>query len=110
MSQKRMLSFVSVEQETPDKRDAAERRGDFHEIYADFIAAKADEQASRCSQCGVPFCQTHCPLGNNIPDWLMLTADGAARRSLRNLRRHQRTCPKSAAASARRTGCAKAAA
>jgi glutamate synthase (NADPH/NADH) small chain len=76
MSQKRMLSFVSVEQETPDKRDAAERRGDFHEIYADFIAAKADEQASRCSQCGVPFCQTHCPLGNNIPDWLMLTATG----------------------------------
>ena len=76
MSQTRMLSFVSVEQATPEKRDAAERRGDFHEIYADFIAAKANEQASRCSQCGVPFCQTHCPLGNNIPDWLMLTATG----------------------------------
>jgi hypothetical protein len=76
MAQQRMLSFVSVEQETPDKRDAAERRGDFHEIYADYIAAKANEQASRCSQCGVPFCQTHCPLGNNIPDWLMLTATG----------------------------------
>ena len=76
MAQQRMLSFVSVEQETPEKRDAAERRGDFHEIYADYIAAKANEQASRCSQCGVPFCQTHCPLGNNIPDWLMLTATG----------------------------------
>ena len=76
MSQTRMLSFVSVEQESPEKREAAERRGDFHEIYADFIAAKANEQASRCSQCGVPFCQTHCPLGNNIPDWLMLTATG----------------------------------
>ena len=72
----RMLSFVSVEQETPEKREASERRSDFHEIYADFIAAKADEQASRCSQCGVPFCQVHCPLSNNIPDWLKLTAEG----------------------------------
>ena len=49
---------------------------DFDEIYADFAAAKAAEQASRCSQCGVPYCQTHCPLHNNIPDWLRLTAEG----------------------------------
>lgn len=76
MAQQRMLSFVSVEQETPEKRDAAERRDDFHEIYADYIAEKAAEQSSRCSQCGVPFCQSGCPLGNNIPDWLMLTATG----------------------------------
>jgi glutamate synthase (NADPH) small chain len=76
MAQQRMLSFVSVEQETPEKREAYERRGDFHEIYADYIEAKAKEQSSRCSQCGVPFCQTHCPLQNNIPDWLMLTATG----------------------------------
>ena len=76
MSQKRMLSFVSVEQETPDKRDAAERRGDFHEIYADFIAAKADEQASRCSQCGVPFCQTHRRIANYTRDWLRIGASG----------------------------------
>jgi glutamate synthase (NADPH/NADH) small chain len=76
MAQQRMLSFVSVEQETPEKREPEERRGDFHEIYADYIEAKAKEQASRCSQCGVPFCQSHCPLGNNIPDWLMLTASG----------------------------------
>ena len=33
-------------------------------------------QASRCSQCGVPFCSVHCPLHNNIPDWLKLTAEG----------------------------------
>ena len=38
--------------------------------------AKAEEQASRCSQCGVPDCQSHCPLHNNIPDWLRLTATG----------------------------------
>jgi glutamate synthase (NADPH/NADH) small chain len=76
MAQQRMLTFVSVEQQTPEKREPETRRADFHEIYADFIAAKANEQSSRCSQCGVPFCQTHCPLQNNIPDWLMLTATG----------------------------------
>ncbi|MEP7209316.1 MAG: NAD(P)-dependent oxidoreductase [Alphaproteobacteria bacterium] len=76
MAQQRMLTFVTVEQETPEKRVARMRKGDFHEIYADYIAAKANEQSSRCSQCGVPFCQQHCPLGNNIPDWLMLTANG----------------------------------
>ena len=72
----KMLRFVSLEQEPPEKRSSAERARDFHEIYAEFIAAKAAEQASRCSQCGVPFCQVHCPLQNNIPDWLKLTAEG----------------------------------
>jgi glutamate synthase (NADPH/NADH) small chain len=71
-----MLRFVSLKQELPEKRSSAERVLDFHEIYAEFIAAKAAEQASRCSQCGVPFCQVHCPLSNNIPDWLKLTAEG----------------------------------
>ena len=72
----RMLKFVTVSRQTPQKREADERRGDFHEVYADFIDAKAKEQASRCSQCGIPFCQTHCPLHNNIPDWLRMTAEG----------------------------------
>jgi glutamate synthase (NADPH) small chain len=72
----RMLKFTVTPRSTPKKRDVAERARDFHEIYADFIDAKASEQASRCSQCGVPFCQTHCPLHNNIPDWLRMTAEG----------------------------------
>ena len=71
-----MLRFVALHLETPPKRPAEERAGDFHEIYADYIAEKAAAQASRCSQCGVPFCQVHCPLQNNIPDWLKLTAEG----------------------------------
>jgi len=74
-----MLKFVSVPRRTPEKREAGERTGDFHEIYADFIDAKASEQAARCSQCGIPFCQTHCPLHNNIPDWLRMTAEGRLR-------------------------------
>jgi glutamate synthase (NADPH) small chain len=71
----KMLKFVSVDRETPEKRPAEERRLDFDEIYRRFNDPQAEEQASRCSQCGIPFCQVHCPLHNNIPDWLMLTAE-----------------------------------
>ena len=72
----RMLKFVATPQAMPDKRPAAERRRDFDEIYSSYAREKAAEQAARCSQCGVPFCQIHCPLHNNIPDWLKLTAEG----------------------------------
>ena len=79
----RMLKFVDVGQRMPDKRGALERRTDFGEIYQEFDPAAAADQASRCSQCGVPFCQVHCPLHNNIPDWLMLTAEGRMEEALR---------------------------
>jgi glutamate synthase (NADPH) small chain len=72
----RMLQFVRLPQQGPDKRAATERRGDFSEIYRGFDQAAAMGQASRCSQCGVPFCSIHCPLHNNIPDWLKLAAEG----------------------------------
>ena len=72
---KKMLQFVHKDQHMPEKRDASSRRQDFDEIYQEYDPAGAAEQASRCSQCGVPFCQVHCPLHNNIPDWLMLTAE-----------------------------------
>tara|TARA_B100000886_G_scaffold332007_1_gene284216 strand:- start:224 stop:1669 length:1446 start_codon:yes stop_codon:yes gene_type:complete len=73
---KKMLKFVDVSQETPVKRKTDSRKKDFNEIYDQYITDKAKEQSSRCSQCGVPFCQIHCPLQNNIPDWLKLTAEG----------------------------------
>ncbi|MDC0427350.1 NAD(P)-dependent oxidoreductase [Candidatus Pelagibacter sp.] len=73
---KKMLRFVKIGQQNPPKREVADRKDDFNEIYNEFIQEKAGEQASRCSQCGVPFCQVHCPLSNNIPDWLKLTAEG----------------------------------
>ena len=72
----RMLTFVDVPQQSPPKREVAERREDFREIYREFAEQQAGVQAARCSQCGVPFCSVHCPLGNHIPDWLKLTADG----------------------------------
>ena len=71
-----MLQFVNLNKANPVKRGEEARKEDFHEIYKDFINEKAEEQSSRCSQCGVPFCQVHCPLHNNIPDWLKLTAEG----------------------------------
>lgn len=70
-----MLKFVTVGRDMPAKREASLRREDFHEIYGEYALGKAEEQAGRCSQCGVPYCQSHCPLHNNIPDWLRLTAE-----------------------------------
>ena len=71
-----MLRFQTIEPDWPEKRSVEARARDFREVYAGYAAGKAAEQASRCSQCGVPFCQVHCPLSNNIPDWLKLTAEG----------------------------------
>ncbi|MEL6642809.1 MAG: NAD(P)-dependent oxidoreductase [Pseudomonadota bacterium] len=76
MADNPMLKFVSVERDMPEKRPPNLRREDFGEIYGEYAREKAAEQAGRCSQCGVPYCQSHCPLHNNIPDWLMLTAEG----------------------------------
>ena len=76
MAKEPMLKFVTVSRDMPQKRTADVRQKDFNEIYAEFAREKAEEQASRCSQCGVPYCQNHCPLHNNIPDWLRMTAAG----------------------------------
>ena len=76
MAINKMLKFVDVSRDMPTKRIPKIRSKDYNEVYQEFAAEKAEEQSSRCSQCGVPFCQTHCPLHNNIPDWLRLTAEG----------------------------------
>ena len=71
-----MQRFVSIPNRMPDKRQAAERRADFREIFGDYDPSTAAQQSARCSPCGIPYCQLHCPLQNNIPDWLMLAAQG----------------------------------
>ena len=73
---RQMLQFTRLDQQMPDKRQADARRQDFDEIYDAYQDDRAGDQASRCEQCGIPFCQVHCPVQNNIPDWLMLTAEG----------------------------------
>lgn len=75
----KMMQFVRLGQKMPEKRSAQDRHGDFHEIYRAFQPDAAAAQASRCLQCGIPFCQIHCPLGNNIPDWLAMAASGRLR-------------------------------
>lgn len=76
---KRLLRFTSLNPQSPAKRDADQRTLDFNEINEPFGPDAAEDQASRCSQCGVPFCQHGCPLDNNIPDWLRLFAQGDER-------------------------------
>ena len=71
-----MLEFHKKNQQNPDKTEPEKRIKDFQEIYRQFDQNTSVEQSSRCSQCGVPFCQIHCPLNNNIPDWLRYIAEG----------------------------------
>lgn len=72
----RMQQFIKINGTMPDKRAAEQRRTDFDEIYDEYAPEAAVEQASRCEQCGIPYCQVHCPLQNNIPDWLRLATEG----------------------------------
>lgn len=71
-----MQRFIDIDAAMPDKRAADARRQDFGEIYDSFTPEAAVEQSSRCEQCGIPYCQIHCPLQNNIPDWLRLATEG----------------------------------
>lgn len=72
----RMTRFVHLDAAPPPARGPATRLADFDEIHLPFAADAGAAQASRCAQCGVPFCQDKCPLQNNIPDWLQLAAQG----------------------------------
>ncbi len=65
-----------IARQLPPKRAAAERACDFDEIYGLFDEATVRAQASRCINCGDPPCASTCPLGNRIPEWLGLAADG----------------------------------
>jgi len=95
-----MLKFTDIATENPKKESSSQRKKHFNEIYAQYAKQKAEEQASRCSQCGVPFCQIHCPLHNNIPDWLLLTAENRLEEafelssSTKNYQVQQTICPK----------------
>lgn len=79
MAKDPMLKFISKPQAYPEKRAAQLRAEDFAEIAERYASDDAADQASRCSQCGVPYCSVHCPLHNHIPDWLRLTAEGRLR-------------------------------
>ncbi|HEY6532458.1 MAG TPA: glutamate synthase subunit beta [Acidimicrobiales bacterium] len=61
--------FLKYRRELPERREVPVRLKDWREVYEDFPIAKVRDQASRCMDCGIPFCNNGCPLGNLIPDW-----------------------------------------
>jgi glutamate synthase (NADPH/NADH) small chain len=69
-------AWRAIRRESPPKRMAADRVGDFCEIYANYDAETVRAQASRCIQCPNPLCAQACPLANRIPEWLALAAQG----------------------------------
>ncbi len=62
-------AFMIIRREMPKKRTISERVRDYNEVYLPMAEDKLKAQASRCMDCGVPFCHSGCPLGNLIPDW-----------------------------------------
>jgi glutamate synthase (NADPH/NADH) small chain len=65
----KVTGFKEYAREMPVRRPVAERIGDYFEVYQPFPEEKLRSQAARCMDCGVPFCQTGCPVNNVIPDW-----------------------------------------
>ncbi|HEY5564974.1 MAG TPA: glutamate synthase subunit beta, partial [Rhodothermia bacterium] len=63
------VGFLEHPRELPPRRPVSERLADYREVYFPFPKDDVRRQASRCMDCGVPFCQAGCPLGNAIPDW-----------------------------------------
>lgn len=70
------LQFLEIPRRDPDKLEVPERLAGYREIYAQFDATGASEQAGRCLACGNPYCEWKCPVHNYIPNWLQLVADG----------------------------------
>jgi glutamate synthase (NADPH) small chain len=81
----KITGFLEYEREVPTRRPIAERVNDYFEIYEDFEDTKVETQAARCMDCGVPFCNTGCPLNNLIPDWNDLVYRDRWREAVRTL-------------------------
>ncbi len=77
--------FLTHPRETPTRRPVPVRLRDWKEVYEPFAEAKLVDQASRCMDCGIPFCNNGCPLGNIIPDWNDLVYRGHWRDALERL-------------------------
>ncbi len=77
--------FLEIARETPVRRAVEERVHDWRELYLDFPAQSVQRQAARCMDCGVPFCNSGCPLNNLIPDWNDLVYKGRWRDAIAQL-------------------------
>src|SRR6516165_2734837 len=72
----RTLQFLDIPRLEPAKSAVETRIKNFREIYADYDANAAAQQAGRCIDCGNPFCEWKCPVHNFVPNWLKLIAEG----------------------------------
>jgi glutamate synthase (NADPH/NADH) small chain len=81
----KVTGFLEIERELPLRRPIAERVNDWFEIYREFPEEKVRAQGARCMDCGVPFCNTGCPLNNVIPDWNDLAYKGRWGEAIRRL-------------------------
>ena len=77
--------FIKHDRQLPERRSVPVRLRDWHEVYEDFPEADLRRQASRCMDCGIPFCNHGCPLGNLIPDWNDLSFRGQWREAIDRL-------------------------
>ena len=81
--------FLEWEREVPARRPVPVRLRDWNEVYEPFDADVLNHQAGRCMDCGIPFCNNGCPLGNLIPDWNDLVYRGSMERRNRAAARHE---------------------
>ena len=65
----KITGFMEYPRELAPRRPVDERKRDYRDVYLELPVRKVKQQAARCMDCGVPFCQAGCPLGNIIPDW-----------------------------------------
>lgn len=77
--------FLNWERKTPKRRSIPVRVTDWHEVYEPFPKNELNHQAGRCMDCGIPFCNNGCPLGNLIPDWNDLVYRGHWRDAIERL-------------------------
>jgi glutamate synthase (NADPH/NADH) small chain len=77
--------FLKVPRETPTRRPVPLRLRDWREVYEEFPDGRLERQASRCMDCGIPFCHQGCPLGNLIPEWNNLVYRGDWREAIERL-------------------------
>ena len=83
----KVTGFMEVGRKTPAKRPPQQRVEDYLEIYSEPSDEMIRAQGGRCMDCGVPFCNNGCPLGNIIPDWNDLVYRGRWREALERLHR-----------------------
>lgn len=79
------FAFITHDRQLPARRPVAVRLRDWREVYEDFPEEMLQRQASRCMDCGIPFCNNGCPLGNLIPDWNDLVYRGQWRAAAERL-------------------------